>query len=41
MCVPEDRQTSIYDTFFIDNGHLFGGPKWSEVARSLSGGVLG
>jgi hypothetical protein len=32
------RQTSIYDTFFIDNGHLFGGPKWSEVA-GLSRGV--
>lgn len=25
------RQTRLYDTFFIDNGHLFGGPKWSEM----------
>jgi hypothetical protein len=32
------RYTSFYDTFFIDNGHLFGGPKWSEVAgHSRSG----
>jgi hypothetical protein len=26
------RGTSLYDSFFIDNGHLFGGPAWSEVA---------
>jgi hypothetical protein len=26
------RYTSFYDTFFIDNGHLFGGPGWSEIA---------
>jgi hypothetical protein len=24
------RGESLYDIFFIDNGHLFGGPKWSE-----------
>jgi hypothetical protein len=23
---------TLYDTFFIDNGHLFGGPTWQEVA---------
>lgn len=23
--------TGLYDTYFIDNGHLFGGPAWSEV----------
>jgi hypothetical protein len=26
------RGESLYDIFFIDNGHLFGGPKWSEFA---------
>jgi len=26
------RGESLYDTFFIDNGHLFGGPSWSEFA---------
>jgi len=27
--------TRVYDTFFVDNGHLFGGPAWSElVGRS-------
>jgi len=32
------RDTSFYDTFFIDNGHLFGGPGWSEIAgHSRSG----
>lgn len=25
------KSASLYDTFFIDNGHLFGGPKWSEI----------
>jgi hypothetical protein len=24
--------TNLYDAFFIDNGHLFGGPTWSDVA---------
>lgn len=23
---------NLYDTFFIDNGHLFGGPTWQRVA---------
>jgi hypothetical protein len=23
---------TLYDTFFIDNGHLFGGPMWREAA---------
>ena len=26
------RGESLYDVFFIDNGHLFGGPNWSEFA---------
>jgi hypothetical protein len=26
------RGESLYDIFFIDNGHLFGGPNWSEFA---------
>jgi hypothetical protein len=39
QCVYQrTRGTSFYDTFFIDNGHLFGGPRWSEVAgHSRSG----
>jgi hypothetical protein len=28
---------TLYDTFFIDNGHLFGGPEWSEVAGHCRG----
>ena len=35
------RETSFYNTFFIDNGHLFGGPKWSEVAGHSRGGCSG
>lgn len=31
------RETSLYDTFFIDNGHLFGGPTWSKVAGHSRG----
>jgi len=23
----------LYDVYFIDNGHLFGGPRWSEMMR--------
>jgi len=26
------RGATLYDTFFIDNGHLFGGPTWREAA---------
>jgi hypothetical protein len=26
------RGESLYEIFFIDNGHLFGGPNWSEFA---------
>lgn len=26
------REQRLYDTFFVDNGHLFGGPTWSEAA---------
>jgi hypothetical protein len=26
------HDANLYDTFFIDNGHLFGGPTWQEVA---------
>jgi hypothetical protein len=39
QCVfQRTRDTSFYDAFFIDNGHLFGGPRWSEVAgHSRSG----
>jgi hypothetical protein len=34
QCIyQKTRETNLYDTFFIDNGHLFGGPKWLEVAR--------
>jgi hypothetical protein len=25
-------EANLYDTFFIDNGHLFGGPAWQGVA---------
>jgi hypothetical protein len=31
------RGTSLYDSFFIDNGHLFGGPAWSEVEGHCRG----
>ncbi len=32
QCVYQrNRETGFYDTFFIDNGHLFGGPTWSEI----------
>jgi hypothetical protein len=27
------RGQRLYDRFFIDNGHLFGGPNWSEFAH--------
>jgi hypothetical protein len=27
------RGESLYEIFFIDNGHLFGGPNWSEFAH--------
>lgn len=37
------REARLYDTFFVDNGHLFGGPTWSEVAghsrASCSGSI--
>lgn len=33
QCVYQKlRDENLYDTFFIDNGHLFGGPTWQEVA---------
>ena len=33
QCVYQKQQdATLYDTFFIDNGHLFGGPTWREVA---------
>ena len=33
QCVYQKLQhANLYDTFFIDNGHLFGGPTWQEVA---------
>jgi hypothetical protein len=33
QCVYQKLQdANLYDTFFIDNGHLFGGPTWREVA---------
>jgi hypothetical protein len=33
QCVYQKiRDASCYETFFIDNGHLFGGPTWREVA---------
>jgi hypothetical protein len=33
QCVYQKlRDAALYDTFFIDNGHLFGGPAWREVA---------
>jgi hypothetical protein len=33
QCIYQRTGSSIlYDTFFIDNGHLFGGPTWREVA---------
>jgi hypothetical protein len=33
QCVYQKlRDANLYDTFFIDNGHLFGGPTWQEVA---------
>jgi hypothetical protein len=32
QCVyRRDRGTGTYESFFIDNGHLFGGPAWSEL----------
>jgi hypothetical protein len=27
------KKTGAYEAFFIDNGHLFGGPDWSKVSR--------
>jgi hypothetical protein len=27
-----NRRTGLYEAFFIDNGHLFGGPSWLEIA---------
>jgi hypothetical protein len=34
QCVyRRDRKTGGYEAFFIDNGHLFGGPSWSEGVR--------
>jgi hypothetical protein len=27
------REATLYDMFFIDNGHLFGGPHWRAVAN--------
>jgi hypothetical protein len=35
------RGTRLYDTFFIDNGHLFGGPTWSEAAGHARGACSG
>ena len=33
QCVYQKLQdANLYDTFFIDNGHLFGGPTWQDVA---------
>jgi hypothetical protein len=33
QCVYQKlEEANLYDTFFIDNGHLFGGPTWQEVA---------
>jgi hypothetical protein len=33
QCVYQRLHSArLYDTFFIDNGHLFGGPTWSKVA---------
>jgi hypothetical protein len=33
QCVYQKLEdANLYDTFFIDNGHLFGGPTWQEVA---------
>jgi hypothetical protein len=38
QCVYQrTRGSNLYDTFFIDNGHLFGGPAWSEVAGHSRG----
>lgn len=32
QCIyQKTHETNVYDTFFIDNGHLFGGPDWLEV----------
>lgn len=32
QCVyRRDRSTGNYEAFFIDNGHLFGGPAWSKL----------
>jgi hypothetical protein len=27
------KETGVYEAFFLDNGHLFGGPTWSMDAR--------
>jgi hypothetical protein len=35
------RETRLYDTFFVDNGHLFGGPTWSEAAGHTRGACSG
>ena len=38
QCVYQrTRETSLYNTYFIDNGHLFGGPAWSEVPANSRG----
>jgi hypothetical protein len=37
------READLYDTFFIDNGHLFGGPTWQGVAgpaRTIPSDIL-
>jgi hypothetical protein len=44
QCVYQKlRDANLYDTFFIDNGHLFGGPTWQEVAgrsRSMHSDII-
>jgi hypothetical protein len=34
QCVyRRNRETGAYEALFLDNGHLFGGPSWSDLGR--------